>query len=181
MTSGVGGRGGKGIFGKDDAVVHHRPPKEAASDVGYPVKGGQTLLIAYFPWEASEADIEREFSRFSRIKRVRLVVDKSSRKPRCLGFVKFMTKADAEQALHATSQGLVQLLDTRGHIWHLKAEWTKSGDMVVDDSETEQEVAKRKDERRNRVDRGGATGASGHPMVNGAFRSRGARWPGPWK
>ena len=53
-------------------------------------------------------------------------------------------------------EGLVQLPDTRGHVWHLKAtfqeareprralhckaEWTKSGDMVVDDSEAEQEV-----------------------------------------
>lgn len=98
-----------------------------AADVGYPVRGGQTLLIAYFPWEASEADIEEQFSKFCRVKRVHLVVDKSSRKPRCFGFVKFMSKADAEQALHATMQGLVQLPDTRGHVWHLKAEWTKSG------------------------------------------------------
>ncbi|CAE7685108.1 RNU1 [Symbiodinium pilosum] len=123
-----------------------------AADVGYPVRGGQTLLIAYFPWEASEADIEREFSKFCRVKRVHLVVDKSSRKPRCFGFVKFLSKADAEEALRATTSGLVQLPDTRGHVWHLKAEWTKSGDMVVDDSEAEQEVAKRKEERRSRTD-----------------------------
>ena len=104
------------------------------------------MLIAYFPWEATESDIEREFAKFCRVKRVHLVVDKSSRKPRCFGFVKFMTKADAEEALRATMQGLVQLPDTRGHVWHLKAEWTKTGDMVVDDSETELEVARRKEE-----------------------------------
>mmetsp|Transcript_101230 Transcript_101230/g.179820 ORF Transcript_101230/g.179820 Transcript_101230/m.179820 type:complete len:694 (-) Transcript_101230:74-2155(-) len=146
-----GANGGKPS--KDVAdQVHHYPPKEMAADVGYPVRGGQTLLIAYFPWEASEADIEREFSKVCRVKRVHLVVDKSSRKPRCFGFVKFLSKADAEEALRATTQGLVQLPDTRGHVWHLKAEWTKSGDMVVDDSEAEQEVAKRKEERRSRTD-----------------------------
>jgi len=156
-----GGRGG-GVSGavsrpsKD--VVHHHPPKEIAKDVGYPVRGGQTLLIAYFPWEASEADIEREFSKLCRVKRVHLVVDKSSRKPRCFGFVKFMTKVDAEEALQATTKGLVQLPDTRGHVWHLKAEWTKSGDMVVDDSETEQEVVKRKEERRSRAEQRGTVG-----------------------
>jgi hypothetical protein len=153
----AGGKGGKASSKDvvDTLAVHHYPPKEMAADVGFPVRGGQTLLIAYFPWEASEGDIEREFSKFCRVKRVHLVVDKSSRKPRCFGFVKFLTKADAEEALRATTQGLVQLPDTRGHVWHLKAEWTKSGDMVVDDSEAEQEVAKRKEERRSRIDQRG--------------------------
>ena len=54
------------------------PPKEMAADVGYPIRGGQTLLIAYFPWEASEEDIEREFAKFSRVKRVHLVVPGTS-------------------------------------------------------------------------------------------------------
>ncbi|CAJ1338248.1 unnamed protein product [Effrenium voratum] len=157
-----GGAGGKAS--KD--VVHHYPPKEMAADVGYPVRGGQTLLIAYFPWEASEADIEREFSKFCRVKRVHLVVDKSSRKPRCFGFVKFLSKADAEEALRATTQGLVQLPDTRGHVWHLKAEWTKSGDMVVDDSEAEQEVAKRKEERRSRTDTTTAPGTATRELLS---------------
>lgn len=135
------------------------------ADVGYPVRGGQTLLIAYFPWEASEADIEQEFSKISRVKRVHLVVDKSSRKPRCFGFVKFMSKADAEEALLATSQGLVQLPDTRGHVWHVKAEWTKSGDMVVDDSDAEIEVAKRREERKLRGEQclGGPNAELGGP------------------
>lgn len=139
------------------------------TDVGYPVRGGQTLLIAYFPWEASEADIEQEFSKISRVKRVHLVVDKSSRKPRCFGFVKFMSKADAEEALLATSQGLVQLPDTRGHIWHVKAEWTKSGDMVVDDSDAEIEVAKRREERKLRGDQslGNANAELGGPDTGG--------------
>lgn len=157
-----GGRGGgaRGAASKSSKeVIHHHPPKEVATDVGYPMRGGQTLLIAYFPWEASEADIESEFSKFCRVKRVHLVVDKSSRKPRCFGFVKFMSKVDAEEALRATMQGLVQLPDTRGHVWHLKAEWTKSGDMVVDDSETEQEVAKRKEERRYRAEQRSGIGA----------------------
>lgn len=149
------------------------------ADVGYPVRGGQTLLIAYFPWEASETDIEREFSKFSRVKRVHLVVDQSSRKPRCFGFVKFISKGDAEEALAATTRGLVQLSDTRGHVWHLKAEWTKSGDMVVDDSETELEVAKRKEERRSRdqhlLGGRGATGGMGH---GGGDAARGGRGGG---
>jgi len=164
-TSMGGAAGGKPS--KD--IVHHYPPKEMAADVGYPVRGGQTLLIAYFPWEASEGDIEREFSKFCRVKRVHLVVDKSSRKPRCFGFVKFLSKADAEEALRATTQGLVQLPDTRGHVWHLKAEWTKSGDMVVDDSEAEQEVAKRKEERRSRTDTTPPGGRASAPPPKGAL------------
>jgi len=165
----MGGRGSKSRTSLQ-SVVHHHPPRENAADVGYPVRGGQTLLIAYFPWEATESDIEREFAKFCRVKRVHLVVDKSSRKPRCFGFVKFMTKADAEEALRATMQGLVQLPDTRGHVWHLKAEWTKTGDMVVDDSETELEVAKRKEERRYRTGDGyrGPGGGSG-PCLPVAF------------
>eukprot|EP00401_Gymnodinium_catenatum_P025593 CAMPEP_0117492450 /NCGR_PEP_ID=MMETSP0784-20121206/18588_1 /TAXON_ID=39447 /ORGANISM="" /LENGTH=795 /DNA_ID=CAMNT_0005287271 /DNA_START=101 /DNA_END=2488 /DNA_ORIENTATION=+ len=156
------GRGSQGASTKGPKdVVHHHPPKDFAVDIGQPVRGGQTLLIAYFPWEASEADIERELSKFCQVKRVHLVVDKSSRKPRCFGFVKFMSKADAELALRATSEGLVVLPDTRGHVWHLKAEWTKSGDMVVDDSEIEQEVAKRKEERRGRLENRAAAAGSG--------------------
>lgn len=169
---------GKGYGGKSSTaskdVVHHYPPKEMAADVGYPIRGGQTLLIAYFPWEASEADIEREFAKFCRVKRVHLVVDKSSRKPRCFGFVKFLSKSDAEEALQATCQGLVQLPDTRGHVWHLKAEWTKSGDMVVDDSEAEQEVAKRKEERRSRSD---VPGAMDYSRGGGGGTGKGASSP----
>ena len=111
--------------------------------------------------------------------------------------------------------GLVQLPDTRGHVWHLKApcrflsrssrssissllskffvaismallqnaspqaEWTKSGDMVVDDSEAEQEapwtaspgprglalqVAKRKEERRSRSDTAGGSPPARSPV-----------------
>lgn len=167
QAASMGGAAAGGKPSKD--IVHHYPPKEMAADVGYPVRGGQTLLIAYFPWEASEGDIEREFSKFCRVKRVHLVVDKSSRKPRCFGFVKFLSKADAEEALRATTQGLVQLPDTRRHVWHLKAEWTKSGDMVVDDSEAEQEVAKRKEERRSRTDTTPGRGGTSAPPPKGAL------------
>lgn len=154
---GGGGRGGegkgrgRGAPGAKDrqvgggSIVHHHPPKEALMAAGQPsFAGNQTLLIAYFPWEATEGDIEREFSRFCRVKRVRLVVEKSSHAPRCFGFVKFDSKFDAENALVATQQGLVQLKDSRGHIWHLKAEWTKSGDMVVDSGGIEAQVASRR-------------------------------------
>lgn len=177
-----GGRGGSAsgtVSRSSKDVVHHHPPQEAAKDVGYPVRGGQTLLIAYFPWEASEADIEREFSKFCRVKRVHLVVDKSSRKPRCFGFVKFSSKVDAERALMATTKGLVQLPDTRGHVWHLKAEWSKSGDMVVDDSETEQEVAKRKEERRSRTEQRGTTGPLAITDTPDTYSAqpKSAKWP----
>lgn len=186
-----GSSSGKGSFTKNMGVVHHHPPKEMAADVGYPVRGGQTLLIAYFPWEAAEEDIEREFSKFCNVKRVHLVIDKSSRKPRCFGFVKFHSKGDAEEALRVTMLGLVQLPDTRGHVWHVKAEWTKSGDMVVDDSETEQEVAKRKEDRRSRVENGmdgelpdevlqapQSPPAKGRGQANGRDgRSRNSKWP----
>mmetsp|Transcript_78461 Transcript_78461/g.221842 ORF Transcript_78461/g.221842 Transcript_78461/m.221842 type:complete len:684 (+) Transcript_78461:188-2239(+) len=183
FTGNAGARGGRGggariaVTKSSKEVVHHHPPKEMATDVGFPVRGGQTLLIAYFPWEASEADIEREFSKFCRVKRVHLVVDKSSRKPRCFGFVKFMTKVDAEEALKATTQGLVQLPDTRGHVWHLKAEWTKSGDMVVDDSETEQEVAKRKEERKYRAGQRAGAVPVAETASRGPPQAKSGKWP----
>mmetsp|Transcript_11836 Transcript_11836/g.21594 ORF Transcript_11836/g.21594 Transcript_11836/m.21594 type:complete len:684 (-) Transcript_11836:40-2091(-) len=164
-----GGRGNprsKGNPASHD-VVHHHPPPDMAQDVGNRSRGGQTLLIAYFPWEATELDIEKEFSKFCKVKRVHLVVDKSSQRPRCFGFVKFWTKSDADMALDATSRGDVQLRDSRGHVWHVKAEWSKSGDMVVDDVLAEQEVAKRREERRGTVrntrDRGKAYEGSSWP------------------
>mmetsp|Transcript_37700 Transcript_37700/g.87046 ORF Transcript_37700/g.87046 Transcript_37700/m.87046 type:complete len:668 (-) Transcript_37700:60-2063(-) len=164
-----GGRGNpraKGTAGSQD-VVHHHPPPDMAQDTGCRSRGGQTLLIAYFPWEATEGDIETEFSRFCKVKRVHLVVDKSSQRPRCFGFVKFLSKADADTALEAASRGEVQLRDSRGHVWHVKAEWSKSGDMVVDDVLAEQEVAKRREERRGTVrntrDRGKAYEGSSWP------------------
>ncbi|CAD7971436.1 unnamed protein product [Amoebophrya sp. A120] len=114
-------------------VIHHHPPKETMHDVGTPPpNGGQTLLIAYFPWEATEEDVHREFSKHCKVKRVHLVLDKNNTRPRCFGFVKFESKEEAMKALDATREGLVCLNDSRDHVWHLKAEWAKTGDMVDD-------------------------------------------------
>lgn len=113
-------------------VIHHHPPKDQIRNVGYPVNGGQTLLIAYFPWEATEKHVFDEFSKYCNVKKVHLVMDKQNTKPRCFGFVKFWTREDADKALEAAVNGLVTLNDSRNHVWHLKAEWAKSGDMIDD-------------------------------------------------
>ncbi len=33
-------------------------------------------------------------------------------------------------ALQATQAGAVTLQDSRNHVWHLKAEWAKTGNMI---------------------------------------------------
>lgn len=151
MSLGMGnvGKGGKGSSGnslskgKDPSVatvIHHHPPKDQIRNVGYPVNGGQTLLIAYFPWEATEKNVFDEFSKYCNVKKVHLVMDKQNTKPRCFGFVKFWTREDADKALEAAVNGLVTLNDSRNHVWHLKAEWAKSGDMI-DDSDKPEKIS----------------------------------------
>eukprot|EP00397_Hematodinium_sp_SG-2012_P000904 GEMP01000905.1.p1 GENE.GEMP01000905.1~~GEMP01000905.1.p1 ORF type:complete len:761 (+),score=120.82 GEMP01000905.1:206-2488(+) len=116
-------------------VVHHHPPKDTSA-AATPVKTGKTLLIAYFPWEASKDDISNEFSKVCNVKKVQLVREKQNSRPRCFGFVKFMSRLDADLALDASEKGLITLNDSRGHVWHLKAEWAKTGDMVDDGDDT---------------------------------------------
>lgn len=98
-----------------------------------------TLLIAYMPWEATEDDIFDKFSQFVNVKRVRIVVDRVSRRPRCFGFVKFCTHEDAKHALVCAKAGKITLPDMRGHVWHMKAEWA-STEMVIDDAAKERVI-----------------------------------------
>ena len=93
-------------------VIHHHPPKDSMKDVGRPF--GQTLLIAYFPWEATEKDIRGEFEKLGsesnvdlEVKRVHLVLDKDRARPRCFGFVKFGSPGQAKLALEAAQNGIV--------------------------------------------------------------------------
>lgn len=116
--------------GEETVITHHHPPREAIKDVGVPINGGSTLLIAYFPYEASESDVERVFNEFCAVKKVHLVMDKHKLKPRCFGFVKLADVGEAMKVLEAAKNGFVQLQDGRVHIWHLKAEWAKTGDMI---------------------------------------------------
>lgn len=114
-------------------VIHHHPPKDTMNYVGQSgTPNGSTLLIAYFPWEATEQDVAREFNKYCSVKKVHLVMDKDRSRPRCFGFVKFASHEDAKTALDVTLKGLVTLNDSRNHIWHLKAEWAKTGDMIDD-------------------------------------------------
>eukprot|EP00397_Hematodinium_sp_SG-2012_P004925 GEMP01004940.1.p1 GENE.GEMP01004940.1~~GEMP01004940.1.p1 ORF type:complete len:292 (+),score=72.66 GEMP01004940.1:181-1056(+) len=115
------------------SVVHHHPPDTSATATQ--VKIGKTLLIAYFPWEASKEDISNEFSKVCNVKKVHLVWEKANVRPRCFGFVKFMSRMDAYLALDAAQNGLITLNDSRGHVWHLKAEWTRTRDMMDDDED----------------------------------------------
>lgn len=102
-----------------------------------------TLLIAYMPWEATEEEVSRKFEEFVKVKRVRFVVDRVSRKPRCFGFVKFCSHQDAAEALRYAQMGRIALPDLRGHMWHLKAEWA-STEMVIDDCQKERIAHQRK-------------------------------------
>ncbi|CAD7966378.1 unnamed protein product [Amoebophrya sp. A25] len=145
-------------------VIHHHPPKETMNDVGTPPpNGGQTLLIAYFPWEATEDDVAREFGRFCQVRRVHLVLDKNNTRPRCFGFVKFASPEDAILALDATRDGRVTLNDSRNHVWHLKAEWAKTGDMVDDENK-----AGKSPVRKGKAGYKGAGGKGNSYMLNGS-------------
>lgn len=58
-------------------VVHHHPPRSTMHNVGKPTDPGcRTLLIAYFPWEATEQSITTIFAQYVRVVRVHLVLDR---------------------------------------------------------------------------------------------------------
>lgn len=144
-------------------VIHHRPPKDKLCDVGVPAcKDQKTLLIAYYPWEAREDDVFNVFGKFADVKRVRLIVDRDSKRPKCYGFVKFATTEQAQIALKCTLKGLIQLRDMRGHIWHVKGEWAWSGEMMLDDDDScTESKSKPYSEKRSSVHKASTPSATG--------------------
>lgn len=128
----------------EDKLVAARQQRYGKADNSPSSNDRRTLLIAYMPWEATEEDVEAMFSLFVSVKRVRLVVDRVSHRPRCFGFVKFSTHEDAKNALMFAHMGSITLPDLRGHVWHLKAEWA-STEMIVDDNQKEYAAKQRRD------------------------------------
>mmetsp|Transcript_55833 Transcript_55833/g.122313 ORF Transcript_55833/g.122313 Transcript_55833/m.122313 type:complete len:518 (-) Transcript_55833:133-1686(-) len=110
--------GPAGFSGAERASLHKRlkPPAGGAQ---------RTLLIAYFPREASEQDIKREFGRFGVVEGVHLVWDRVAHRPRCYGFVRFSDTAGATEGIIATLEQKIVLKDARSFDWEVVAEWAK--------------------------------------------------------
>ncbi|XVF15744.1 hypothetical protein REPUB_Repub09cG0182200 [Reevesia pubescens] len=58
----------------------------------------KTLFVARLNYETSESRIKREFESYGPIKRVRLITDKSTNKPRGYAFIEFMHTRDMKAA-----------------------------------------------------------------------------------
>jgi hypothetical protein len=85
------------------------------------MKRWKSILICYFPREASEHDIKEAFSQYSDVESVFLV--EKNGVPKCYGFVNYYTHEDAVQGLAATEQERIRFKDNRGLDWTVKAEW----------------------------------------------------------
>ncbi|KAM1261823.1 hypothetical protein ACFX13_027740 [Malus domestica] len=70
-------------------------PNNDASISGDPYK---TLFVARLNYETTESRIKREFDVYGPIKRVRLVADKETNKPRGYGFIEYMHTRDMKAA-----------------------------------------------------------------------------------
>jgi len=116
--------------GADDAETRGskggvRRRRRGTRQTGTPVPAQRTLLIAYFPREASESLVWESFQRFGAVEDVNLIWDMKSRRPRCYGFVRFVDRSAAMQGLWATQNRKIELFDNRGLPWYVKAEWAK--------------------------------------------------------
>lgn len=113
----------------DGGPLYGRAAKDAAYVVPHPALQEQpelprSLLIAYYPREATEADIGEAFGTYGEVRDIYLVV--KGGEPKCYGFVNFTTHEGAVQALEATQRGAIYFFDRRGLQWTVKAEWAKS-------------------------------------------------------
>ena len=95
---------------------------------GGPMAPARTLLIAYFPREATKDEITRCLSKHGNVTRVHLILEKDTKKPKCYGFVEFNSTEDASAVLAATEGGAVTMVDARDHMWHLRAERVRAFD-----------------------------------------------------
>lgn len=87
-----------------------------------PMAPARTLLVAYFPREATKEELGEALSMHGAVSRVHLIVEKETRKPKCYGFVEFQTQEAAAAVLAAAEAGAVTMIDGRQHKWHLRAE-----------------------------------------------------------
>ncbi|KAF3946726.1 hypothetical protein CMV_027039 [Castanea mollissima] len=88
---------------------HHRsprrrpwsPPRNRKTGVGLP---GRNLFVAGFSFLTTERDLERKFSRFGRVRDVRIVRDKRSGDSRGFGFLSLERDEDADAAIRALDE-----------------------------------------------------------------------------
>ncbi|KAJ4982347.1 hypothetical protein NE237_033184 [Protea cynaroides] len=77
------------------------PPPNRNTGIGRP---GNNLFVAGFSFVTTERDLERKFSRFGRVKDVRIVRDKRSGDSRGFGFLSLERDEDADAAIRALDQ-----------------------------------------------------------------------------
>ncbi|XP_042517243.1 scaffold attachment factor B1-like [Macadamia integrifolia] len=74
------------------------PPHNRNTGIGRP---GNNLFVAGFSFVTTERDLERKFSRFGRVRNVRIVRDKRSGDSRGFGFLSLERDEDADAAIRA--------------------------------------------------------------------------------
>lgn len=74
------------------------PPPNRSTGIGKP---GRNLFVAGFNFLTTEKDLERKFSRFGRVRDVRIVRDKRSGDSRGFGFLSLERDEDADAAIRA--------------------------------------------------------------------------------
>ncbi|KAI3928335.1 hypothetical protein MKW98_023936 [Papaver atlanticum] len=77
------------------------PPPNRNTGIGKP---GKNLFVAGFSFVTTEKDLERKFSRFGRVRDVRIVRDKRSGDSRGFGFLSLERDEDADAAIRALDQ-----------------------------------------------------------------------------
>jgi len=90
-------------------------------------EGMKSLLVCYFPREANKDMLRQAFLPFGIIDSVYLV--HKDGKPACFGFVNFRDHSATAAALAAATDDQIELVDKRGVVWRVKAEWTTSSDI----------------------------------------------------
>ncbi|XP_050219678.1 uncharacterized protein LOC126670066 [Mercurialis annua] len=77
------------------------PPPGRRTGLGKP---GNILFVAGFSFPTTEKDLERKFSRFGRVRDVRIVRDKRSGDSRGFGFLSLEKDEDADEAIRALDE-----------------------------------------------------------------------------
>ncbi|KAK4439795.1 Glycine-rich RNA-binding protein 8 [Sesamum alatum] len=78
--------------------THWSPPHDRSTGLGKPGRG---LFVAGFSFITTERDLERKFSRFGRVRDVRIVRDKRSGDSRGFGFLTLERDEEADAAIRA--------------------------------------------------------------------------------
>jgi len=84
----------------------------------------RTLLVAYLPRCATEDDVQSAFAGFSTSCVVSIMREGSESK--CFGFVKFLTRDEAQSAMLACTNGGIMIKDRSNKAWFVKASWARS-------------------------------------------------------